>query len=161
MNVYLLMTALRACIEPQLATLPLSARQRHTRPEPGQETLRPATVHVGRLPAKEGGDTSDAPFVLIQSMHGYDEEGCSYTTIALRVLIWSEDGEAGENDLQNLVALLRRAVLACRQQPLDGRYVLEPDERGRFAFWDRPDEQPPHFAEAYVLTNWKMQGLQS
>ena len=158
MNVYLLMTALRKSLEPQLATLPLRSWQRHTRPEPGQEMLRPATVRVGRLPAKEG-DASDAPFVLIQPMHGHDEDGCSYTTIALRVLIWNEDGEAGENDLQNLLGLLRRAVLACKQDPLDGRYVLEPDERGRFAFWDRPDDQPTHFAEAFILTNWKMQGI--
>lgn len=158
MNTYLLLDALRTYLAPQLATLPLPTRQRHTRPEPGQEALRPATIRVGRLPAKEGGETSDAPFVLIQPMHGHDEEGCAYATVALRLLVWNEDGEAGENDLQNLLGLLRRVVLACRQQPLDGRYALEPDERGRFAFWDRPDDQPPHFAEAYVLTNWKMQG---
>ena len=159
MNLYLLQTALRAMLEPLLATLPLSTRQRQTRPEPGQAPTRPATVCVGSLPAKKEGGEYDAPLVLIQMMSGHDEDGASHAVIALRLVVWNEDGEAGENDLQNLLGLLRRTVLACKQQPLDGRYVLEPDERGRFAFWDRPDDQPPHFAEAFILTNWKMQGI--
>ena len=160
MNLYLLQTALRAMLEPLLATLPLSTRQRQTRPEPGQAPTRPATVCVGSLPAKKGGGEYDAPLVLIQMMSGHDEEGCSCSVIALRIVVWYEDGEAGENDLLNLLGLLRRAVLACRQNPLDEKYVLEPDERGNFAAWVRPDEQPPHFLEAYVLTNWKMQGFE-
>ena len=160
MNLYLLQTALRAMLEPLLATLPLPTRQRQTRPEPGQATTRPATVCVGSLPAKKEGGEYNAPLVLIQMMSGHDEEGCSCSVIALRIVVWNEDGEAGENDLLNLLGLLRRAVLACRQNPLDEKYVLEPDERGNFAAWVRPDEQPPHFLEAYVLTNWKMQGFE-
>ena len=159
MNLYLLQTALRAMLEPLLATLPLSTRQRQTRPEPGQAPTRPATVCVGSLPAKKEGGEYDAPLVLIQMMSGHDE-GASHAVIALRLVVWNEDGEAGENDLLNLLGLLRRAVLACRQNPLDEKYVLEPDERGNFAAWVRPDEQPPHFLEAYVLTNWKMQGFE-
>ena len=160
MNLYLLQTALRAMLEPLLATLPLSTRQRQTRPEPGQATTRPATVCVGSLPAKKEGGEYNAPLVLIQMMSGHDEDGASHAVIALRLVVWNEDGEAGENDLLNLLGLLRRAVLACRQNPLDEKYVLEPDERGNFAAWVRPDEQPPHFLEAYVLTNWKMQGFE-
>ena len=160
MNLYLLQTALRAMLEPLLATLPLNTRQRQTRPEPGQATTRPATVCVGSLPAKKEGGEYDAPLVLIQMMSGHDEDGASHAVIALRLVVWNEDGEAGENDLLNLLGLLRRAVLACRQNHLDEKYVLEPDERGNFAAWVRPDEQPPHFLEAYVLTNWKMQGFE-
>ena len=160
MNLSLLQTALRAMLEPLLATLPLSTRQRQTRPEPGQAPTRPATVCVGSLPAKKEGGEYDAPLVLIQMMSGHDEDGASHAVIALRLVVWNEDGEAGENDLLNLLGLLRRAVLACRQNPLDEKYVLEPDERGNFAAWVRPDEQPPHFLEAYVLTNWKMQGFE-
>lgn len=160
MNLYLLQTALRAMLEPLLATLPLSTRQRQTRPEPGQAPTRPATVCVGACPAKKEGGEYDAPLVLIQMMSGHDEDGASHAVIALRLVVWNEDGEAGENDLLNLLGLLRRAVLACRQTPLDEKYVLEPDERGNFAAWVRPDEQPPHFLEAYVLTNWKMQGFE-
>lgn len=62
----------------------------------------------------------------------------------------------GKIDLINLLGLLRRAVLPCMQNPLADSHVLEPDERGHLAPWVRPDEQPPHFLEAYVLTNWKM-----
>ena len=160
MNLYLLQTALRAMLEPLLATLPLSTRQRQTRPEPGQAPTRPATVCVGSLPAKKEGGEYDAPLVLIQMMSGHDEDGASHAVIALRLVVWNEDGEAGENDLLNLLGLLRRAVQACRQTPLDEKYVLEPDERGQLAAWVRPDEQPPHFLEAYVLTNWKMQGFE-
>ena len=115
---------------------------------------------MGSLPAKKEGGEYDAPLVLIQMMSGHDEDGASHAVIALRLVVWNEDGEAGENDLLNLLGLLRRAVLACRQNPLDEKYVLEPDERGNFAAWVRPDEQPPHFLEAYVLTNWKMQGFE-
>ena len=160
MNLYLLQTALRAMLEPLLATLPLSTRQRQTRPEPGQAPTRPATVCVGSLPAKKEGGEYDAPLVLIQMMSGHDEDGASHAVIALRLVVWNEDGEAGENDLLNLLGLLRRAVLACRQNPLDEKYVLEPDERGNFAAWVRPYEQPPHFLEAFLLTNWKMQGFE-
>ena len=135
MNLYLLQTALRAMLEPLLETLPLSTRQRQTRPEPGQAPTRPATVCVGSLPAKKEGGEYDAPLVLIQMMSGHDEDGASHAVIALRLVVWNEDGEAGENDLLNLLGLLRRAVLACRQNPLDEKYVLEPDERGNFAAW--------------------------
>ena len=159
MNLYLLQTALRAMLEPLLETLPLSTRPRQTRPEPGQAPTRPATVFVGSLPAKKEGGEYDAPLVLIQMMSGHDEDGCSCAVVALRIVIWNEDGEAGENDLLNLMGLLRRAVMACKQTPLADKYVLEPDERGHLAPWVRPDKQPPHFLEAYVLTNWKMQGL--
>lgn len=160
MNLYLLQTALRAMLEPLLETLPLPTRPRQTRPEPGQAPTRPATVCVGSLPAKKEGGEYDAPLVLIQVMSGHEEDGCSCAVVALRIVIWNEDGEAGENDLLNLLGLLRRAVLACKQNPLADKYVLEPDERGHLAPWVRLDEQPLHFLEAYVLTNWKMQGFE-
>ncbi len=160
MNLYLLQTALRAMLEPLLATLPLPTRQRQARPEPGQAPTRPATVCVGSLPAKKEGGDYDAPLVLIQMMSGHDEDGCSCAVVALRLVVWNEDDEAGENDFINLLGLLRRAVLPCRQTPLAERYVLEPDERGHFAPWVRLDEQPPHFVEGYVFTNWKMQGFE-
>lgn len=160
MNLYLLQTALRAMLEPLLETLPLPTRPRQTRPEPGQVPTRPARVCVGSLPAKKEGGEYDAPLVLIQMMSGHDEDGCSCAVVALRLVVWNEDGEAGENDLLNLMGLLRRAVMACKQAPLADKYVLEPDERGHLAPWVRPDEQPLHFLEAYVLTNWKMQGFE-
>ena len=128
MNLYLLQTALRAMLEPLLETLPLPTRPRQTRPEPGQAPTRPARVCVGSLPAKKEGGEYDAPLVLIQMMSGHDEDGCSCAVVALRLVVWNEDGEAGENDLINLLGLLRRAVLPCMQNPLADKYVLEPDE---------------------------------
>lgn len=160
MNNFLLMVALRDHLTPALAGLPLPTRARRERPRPEDVRLRPARILLGSLPAKSGEhDEYDAPLVLIQAMSGHDkDDGFGHTVLALRLVVWNEEPEGAENDLQNLMALVRRSAMACRQQALDGRYILTANERGEFAPWARPDEQAPQFAEAYALTHWNMQG---
>ena len=155
MNNFLLMVALRDHLTPALAGLPLPTRARRERPRPEDVRLRPARILLGSLPAKSG----DAPLVLIQAMSGHDkDDGFGHTVLALRLVVWNEDPEEAENDLHNLLALVRRSAMACRQQALNGRYILTANERGEFAPWARPDEQAPQFAEAYAMTHWNMQG---
>lgn len=174
MNVFLLMDALRSACAEALADLPLVTRDsaavlgeaglrmpqqswtsRHPLCGDGG-AVRAASVHVGTLaPAAQQG----APFVLIQAMNGHeDDEGFAHVTIALRVCVANEEGEGAENDLHNLIACLRRTVLPAKSSALMGRYILEPSSAGVFAPWTRPDEQAPGFAEAYIMTDWKMQG---
>ncbi|WP_165071058.1 hypothetical protein [Desulfovibrio sp. ZJ200] len=160
MNSFLLMTALRDRLAPALADLPLPTRSRRERPRPGEVLLRPARVLVGSLPPKGGEHAEyDAPLVLIQAMSGHDgDDGFARVVLALRLVVWNEEAEGAENDLHNLLALVRRHAMSCRRQALDGRYILTANERGEFTPWVRPDEQAPPFAEAYALTHWTMQG---
>lgn len=160
MNSFLLMAALREYLTPVLTSLPLPTRARRERPRPEDVRLRPARVLLGSLPPKSGEhDEYDAPLVLIQAMSGHDaDDGFAHVTLALRLAVWNEEAEGAENDLHNLLALVRRRVMSCRQQALGGRYILTTNERGEFAPWVRPDEQAPPFAEAYALTHWNMQG---
>lgn len=158
MNTFLLMTALRDALITELATLPLPTRTREIRPE--QEQLRPAKLHVGSLPPKtvEG---FDAPEILIQAMNGHEsDDGFAHMEVALRFVVWNEEIEGAENDLHNLIGLVRRKVMSCRQFPLAGKFVLTADSQGKFAPWARPDEQAPPFAEAHIITNWNMQGME-
>lgn len=160
MNSFLLMAALREYLTPVLTSLPLPTRARRERPRPEDVRLRPARVLLGSMPAKSGEhEDYDAPLVLIQAMSGHDEDdGFARVVLALRLVVWNEEQEGAENDLHNLLALVRRSAMACRQQALNGRYILTANERGEFAPWARPDEQAPQFAEAYALTHWNMQG---
>ena len=66
-------------------------------------------------------------------------------------------GEGCENDLHNLLATIRHALMGYRNTALNGRYILDKDSSGWLP-WTRPDEQAPGFAEAYILSQWKMQG---
>lgn len=160
MNSFLLMAALREYLTPVLASLPLPTRARRERPRPEDVRLRPARILVGSMPAKSGEhEDYDAPLLLIQAMSGHDgDDGFARVVLALRLVVWNEEQEGAENDLHNLLALVRRSAMACRQQALNGRYILTANERGEFAPWARPDEQAPQFAEAYALTHWNMQG---
>lgn len=158
MNSFLLMEALRELLEKELQPLPLCSGKKLD----GENILVPVTVHLGSLPPKTGNQPGyDAPFVLIQAMSGHqDEDNFAHVTVALRLCVWHGDAETCENDLHNLVALCRRAVLRHRSVALKGKYVFTADESSRLAPWARPDEQALQFGEAYILTHWKMMGVE-
>lgn len=144
MNTFLLMAALREHFTPALAGLPLPTRARRERPRPEDVRLRPARIRIGSMPAKSGEhDEYDAPLVLIQAMSGHDkDDGFGHTVLALRLVVWNEDPEGAENDLQNLLALVRRSAMACRQQALNGRYILTANERGNSCPGRAPTNRP-------------------
>lgn len=158
MSLYLLQTALRELLEPQLATLPLAARQGDADTKPEQAATRAAFVRLGRPPDHMDGDY-EIPLVLIQAMSGHDEDGFGCAVMVLRIIVWNEDAEALEKDFVNLLGLLRRSVLVCRQNPLADKYVLVPDKYGHLAPWVRLGEQSPQLLSADVFTDWKMQGF--
>ncbi len=147
------MQALRDALSPALATLPLESRQ-------GQGSiLRSPRIYLGQLPPRQANAPFEAPFVLIQALGGHeDAEGFARAEIALRVCVWNDETEANENDLHNLLATIRHALIGYRNTALNGRYILAPDSSGIWLAWTRPDEQASGFAEAYILSQWKMQG---
>lgn len=161
MNVYLLLDALRAEIGPRLETLPLAARTRDARPEKDKERLRPACLYIGDLPPKQAG-TEDAspPFVVLQDLDGKHSGGLHHVRVGMRVSVWNDDPEGAVNDLHNLMSLLTRTCGAFQSAPLRGRYFLEPDDDGALCSWFRPDEQNPPYREGYIITRWKMAGLE-
>lgn len=161
MNVYLLLCALRTTLTPELDTLPLAVRTRNTRPEKDKETVRPARLYIGELPPKQSGeDEAVPPFVVLQELDGKHMDGFHHVRIGMRASIWNEEPEGAVNDLHNLMSLLTRTCGPYQRKPLQGRYSLEPDDDGALCSWFRPDEQNPPYREGYIITRWKMAGLE-
>lgn len=159
MNAFLLLQAIRHRLEPELEQLPLLTRTRDRRDQQSP-TARPAAVSIGRKPPAQAGDDYEAPLIVVQAVSGNaTEDGFERVEVVLRLVVWNDEPEGAENDVHNLVALVRRALMAHRHAALEGRYVLAAANReGDVAPWARPDEQAPSFAEAYVMTHWTMQG---
>ena len=156
MNTFLLLQAIRNRLMPELENLPLLTR---TRDRQSPKT-RPVAVSIGRRPPTQPGEDYDAPLIVVQAVSGSGtEDGFERVEVALRLVVWNDEPEGAENDLHNLISLVRRVLMRHRQDALDGRYVLAAGNReGELAPWARPDEQAPSFAEAYVMTHWTMQG---
>ena len=154
MNTFLLLQAIRNRLMPELENLPLLTRTRDRRDRQSPKT-RPVAVSIGRRPPTQPGEDYDAPLIVVQAVSGSGtEDGFERVEVALRLVVWNDEPEGAENDLHNLISLVRH-----RQDALDGRYVLAAGNReGELAPWARPDEQAPSFAEAYVMTHWTMQG---
>lgn len=160
MNVYLLLDALRTEIRPRLETLPLAARTRDARPGKGKESLRAASLYIGDLPPKAAKEEGCPPFVVLQDLDGKHSGGLHHVRIGLRASVWNEDPEGAVHDLHNLISLLTRTCGMFQSAPLQGRYFLEPDDDGALCSWFRPDEQNPPYREGYIITRWKMAGLE-
>lgn len=158
MNEFTLMRALKAALEARLVELPLATPVRAEHPE----ATRPARVFIGDLPSKKDGPDQEFPFVLLQARSGYGTGTEWIVEVLVRCGVYArEDGDAGEaaeNDLGNLSAFVRRVLLPCSQAPLESRYTLEPDGKGRFLFWERPDKQPQPYAEAWIVSIWRLPG---
>ena len=159
MNVYLLEDGLKRAFEAKLVDLPLPTRTRSRRPADGEAECIPPLVFVGQEPPKTAAEMYDAPLVLIQNMAGHDEGGFLHATLVVRMVVWNEEPDAAENDLQNLLSLLRRTVLEFRANPLQGKWVAEAASNGQWCPWDRPDGQAPQFAQAYFLCHWHTLGF--
>lgn len=159
MNTFLLLQAIRNRLMPELENLPLLTRTRDRRDRQSPKT-RPVAVSIGRRPPTQPGEDYDVPLIVVQAVSGSGtEDGFERVEVALRLVVWNDEPEGAENDLHNLISLVRRVLMRHRQDALDGRYVLAAGNReGELAPWARPDEQAPSFAEAYVMTHWTMQG---
>lgn len=173
MSAYALLEEIRACLEPALATLPLPVhgRDRQGAPvvpkesgisAPEGESVRCAAIHLGSMPPTANDAFSAAPFVVIQPLKGFDDdEGHSNIQVVVRLCIVSDDLEEAENDLHNLISLIRRTILSLPGGVVgQGAYRLVPlgGETGK-APWERPDEQVLPFLQAHIFTVWQTQGV--
>ena len=167
MNAYTLMRQLKSCLTPALATLPLPVRGRDRNGQPmeseGGPKMRPAAVYLGSMPSTGSVGMSAVRIVVIQPMHGFDDDEQAYNVrLALRLCIVSEDLEEAENDLMNLISAVRLALLELPGGVLpDGQYrITEEAGNGGKAPWERPDEQFYPFLQAHIFTTWQTQGVQ-
>ncbi len=167
-NAWTLKTALKAYLEPHLATLPLPLRGRNSQGRPVPLTaegvdeavpgLRPAVVHVGSMPPTVQDAVSAAPFVVLQTTDGYDEEGLHHINLVLRLCIVGDDPEGAEQDLDSLISLLRLRLQDLPDMTLGNRFRLS-EGQGGCCPWVRPDEQVLPFLQAHIFTTWQTKGV--
>lgn len=71
------------------------------------------------------------------------EDGFERVEVALRLVVWNDEPEGAENDLHNLISLVRRVLMRHRQDALDGRYVLAAGNReGNWRHGHVPTSRP-------------------
>lgn len=166
MNAFGLLQELKKMLEAHLETLPLPVRGRDRNGEPvadenGNQIIRPAKVYLGSMPPTASDALSAAPFVVLQVMDGSDDQyGVQNVRVGIRLCIVSDDLEEAENDLQNLISLIRLYILALPQGVLGaGHFRLSPfAENGGRVPWERPDEQAHPFLQAHIFTQWQTIG---
>jgi hypothetical protein len=160
MHTFRLLETLRGILEPQLKSeLMLPYRERGKKQT---VAVRTPLVFIGSLPPNSGDGSEYVPFVLVQAMEGTEiGDGWHVVQIAFRFAVQHEEPETAENDLHNLMSLVRRAIMRAHdKQVLDGYFSMRPDEKGRLWFWQRPDDQQYPFAEAFALAHWAMKGVE-
>lgn len=169
MNPWHLLNELKECLQKPLETLPLPVRYRENsseipESETGRPLCRPAKVYLGSMPPTAQDAFASAPFVVLQAMGGFDDaDGLANIRIAIRVCIVSDDLEEAENDLHNLVSLIRLHILALPQGILGrGHFRLSPfsGSDGKTP-WERPDEQALPFLQAHIFTQWQTMGARA
>lgn len=158
MNEYTLMCAIRRVLEERLIELPLAVPSRSGHPE----GTRAATVFIGDLPPKGDGPDQAFPFVLLQAKSGHFNGTEAVARVLIRCGVYNrepgDNGEAVENDLSNLATFIRRLLFPYSQEPLESKYNLEPDGKGEFLPWERPDQQPQPYAESWIASIWRLPG---
>lgn len=150
MSVFPLLRTLRQELAKPLATLPLEQRQ--------DGGAAPPPIHIGQLPPRTRPEMG--PFVLLQPLSGVQSEDSFHMVdVAIRVCVFNSGLEAAENDLFNLLELIRRELAPFRQQSMNGKYVLTTSEGGLLP-WTRPDDQAQPYLEAYIISTWKLWGYE-
>lgn len=125
----------------------------------------PPHVWIGDLPAKRGQKNySGLPCVLLTPLSGHHDEEGAEATVAIICVVYNPeegDGSGGENDLANLLSKVTGLLidtLDSKGCPLDGRFVLTPDSRGRVLPWQKSDQQPKPFIQATMTSTWRYKG---
>ena len=121
-------------------------------------------VFVGDLPAK----TADKPFpcLILVPVNGYHNgDGGVCTTIAIIAgLIGTDEDEANgaeiaETDLAALLTNITRCLLPCAEAaPLQDRFILLPDDKGRFLPWEKAEGQARPYCQTVITSHWLGRG---
>lgn len=162
MNTYLLQCALRAHLAPAVAQLPLCVKQRlqPLKENVDAEVTRPANIYIGDVWPKQAGAEENVPFICLQERGGHDEESLTRVEILLRCAVHSPTPEEACHELSNLVSTVRHALMPLSLCPLEARYRLLTDEKGRLLAWETPTEQNHPYAEAYILSVWEYKSIE-
>lgn len=151
-----LLTALAAHLRFALSGLHLSG---------ATGAVTPLNVFVGDLPAKT---TTDKPFpalilVPIEGHHTTDGEVRTTIAVIASLIGNDEDGingaETVETDLAVLLSNLCRCLLSCAEgSPLQDRFVLLPDDKGRLLAWEKAEGQARPYCQTVITTHWSQRG---
>ena len=127
----------------------------------------PPYVWVGDLPPKrDPKDFSGLPCVLLVPLASYIDNGMGEVDIALICVIYNpEKGDAmgAECDLANVLSRVRGLLidaLESKGRPLDGRFVLVPDQHGNVLAWQKSDQQTRPFIQATMSSVWQYKDLE-
>ena len=125
----------------------------------------PPHVWIGDLPPKrDGKDWGGLPCVLLVPLSGHHNDEGAEVEVALICIVYNPekgDGTGGESDLANLLSRVTAILidaLDSRGRPLDDRFILQPDHRGRVLPWQKSDQQPKPFTQATIISTWRYKG---
>lgn len=150
--------ALRKALETALSSLPLDQQGGRG----NGDTQRPARVFIGDMPPKKR-EFYDLPCVLLIPAQGWQEDGEACATVGLMCCVYNAeegDREGAEMDMALLLNAVTRALMPFRKAPLEKRFRLVPDSEGRYLRWDKTDKQPRPYAQAGIISQWRMKGLE-
>ena len=106
--------------------------------------MQPVQVFIGDLPPPENG-RKPFPCVILVPVNGHHEERGETAVIALICCVYNPepgDAEGAEQDLAILMSGITRVLGACRETPLERRFQLVPDHRGRLLAWEKAETKP-------------------
>lgn len=138
-------------------------------PDGEAEPSRPVQVFIGDMPPKKRrpGDAEKPgdrfPCIVLAPVSGQTDGGEDAATVALIYGVYcGEDGDAegAEMDSALLLSRIRQSLFPCLKSPLDRRYRLAEDAKGRLFPWEKSDMQPRPYVQATVMTHWRMKGLE-
>lgn len=168
MNTYMLQCAIRAALEPAVATLPLLTKPRPqalktpaAAPTAVQvESTRAAKIYIGDVWPKQTGPEESVPFICLQERGGHDADSMTTVEIIIRCAVYSLNPEEATHELANLVSTVRHALLTKQHSPLECQYRLLIDDKGRLLPWESPTEQTHPYAESYILSVWEYKSIE-
>ncbi|WP_300908886.1 hypothetical protein [uncultured Desulfovibrio sp.] len=135
----------------------------------GRHPDRSVQIFIGDVPPKKRrpGDAEalDDPFpcVVLIPLSGQADGGEDAVTVALVCGVYcgeEGDAEGAETTLALLLSRIRQSLAPCLKTPLERRYRLTEDAKGRLFPWEKSDMQPHPYIQATVMTHWRMKGLE-
>lgn len=148
-----ILPALKTCLTDGLADLHLLGQTAEG------DAIQPVQVFIGSLPQPEA--SKPFPCVILMPVSGHHGGGVENICITLICCVYNPepgDAEGAEQDLAILMSGITRVLGACRETPLERRFQLVPDHRGRLLAWEKAETNPKPFLQAAMLSHWTMKG---
>lgn len=156
---------LKKRLEADLTDLNLIGRGHGGQPD----ALKPVRIFIGDVPPKKPGekDGDTFPCVVLVSGGGFVREGEEIVTVGCICAVFNPentigtgDAEGAEMDVGLLVSGVMRSLAPCATEPLDRRFMLTTDNAARLFVWEREAAQPRPYAQATVMTHWRMKSFE-